>query len=78
METLIVSLEGDGAFKDVPPPIHEGSLERITFLEGGTREGNATIGMLVYHDDAPIVVQTTWRLLYNAVSAFEARYGAPS
>lgn len=54
-------------------PTYSGELERIGLLRNGTAEGRATVGLVVrLTDGRHVIVQTTWRLLHNAVRALAA------
>lgn len=53
---------------DIPQDTALGTLERIGLLRNGTKQGRATIGMIIrLPDGTAVVAETTWRL-FNAAS----------
>jgi hypothetical protein len=86
MEVLNISF-GDGSLTDVIPegvtPI-PAKLIKFAGLDDGTNKGNPSIHIAMRltddegdADGVMIVSETTWRLLYTACMAYQARWGIP-
>lgn len=56
-----------------PRQVTHGRLERVGLLRDGTKEGRASVALLIRTDDGRVVVaETTWRLLHNAAQLLAA------
>lgn len=80
MPMLHVSLDGEGAWPDLATrQVIQGQWERISALPEGMESGALSVGIVVeLPDGRPCFAETSWALLYTAVKAIEARYGAPA
>lgn len=75
---LTISLEGDGAFADWKDNSEGGTIDRVATLADGTFGGHPSVAIGVTTKDGKhVIAETTWRLLYTACMAIEARYGKP-
>lgn len=74
MIPLIVTVNLDiDPWTDLPPDIPFGTIERIGLLPNGTKEGRATVALVVRLEDGSLVgAQTTLRLLNTATHALLA------
>jgi len=81
MPLLDVNLDGDGAWPDLlgRSDLLTGAWTRLTALPAGMVSGRLSIGILVELPDGRLCfAETSWRLLYLAAKAIEARYGPPT
>ena len=77
MIPLEIQLEGDNAWPEFRDRDFEhGMADGIAVLPNGTEAGHPAIMLKITKDDGETVfAETTWRLLYTACRAIEARYG---
>lgn len=84
MIPLEIKLDGDAAFVDLQDDFATGNAQggvafRVASLPGGMQSGALSIAIGVRGNDGKVIVaETSWRLLYAAMVAIEARYGRPT
>lgn len=63
-------------FRGIRP--EHGYIERVGNLPNATGKGKPGFQLLAHLDDGtPVVLETTWALMYSAVRALTARWGEP-
>lgn len=74
MALLSISLDIEqNPWTDLRPSTPAGALDRIGLLRHGTKDGKASVAVVVsLPDGRKVVGETTWALLRNAVAAMAA------